>query len=380
MIERKFVIELQSRLKEKSPLMQFVIGPRQVGKTTGIEQLLKKYKKKYHYALVEGEFENNASWLRLEWQKASDLGDDTLLVIDEVQKIQDWGETLKSLWDSSLKNKRNIKCIFLGSSSLNLQKGLNESLAGRFEIINVPHWDFYESQQISPSLTLEHFLETGGYPKAYDYLKNSKRFKSYIKDSLVRNIIEKDILLNHNIKKPELFKQTIELLANYPSQEISYNKLLGQLQETGNVEIIKYYISIFESAFLVRTLQKYHSKATLTKASSPKILPTCGALVYALSYNPIEKGRLFEMAVGNELFGIVDHLYYWREENYEVDFVALFEKKLFAIEVKSGRKKQSKSLSIFMQKFPKAIPIIIDQDQFLKLTNKKEKFFDSFCN
>lgn len=378
MIERKFVKELLNRVKEKSPLMQFVIGPRQVGKTTGIEQLLKKYKKPHHYALVEGEFENSGSWLRIQWQMARDLGDGTLLVIDEVQKVHDWAETLKSLWDSSLKNKEKIKCIFLGSSSLNLQKGLNESLAGRFEIIYVHHWDFYESLKIVPTLTLERFLEVGGYPKAYDYLKNPKRFKSYIKESLVRNVIEKDILLNNNIKKPELFKQTIELLANYPSQEISYNKLLGQLQETGNVEIIKYYISIFESAFLVRSLQKYHAKATLTKASSPKILPTCGALVFALSFNPIEKGRLFEMAVGNELFDIVDQLYYWKEENYEVDFIALFDKKIFAIEVKSGRNKQSKSLSIFMEKFPKAIPVIIDQDQFLKLTTKKEKFFDNF--
>lgn len=378
MIERQFVQEVLARVQEKSPLMQFVIGPRQVGKTTGIEQLLTKYKKKYHYALVEGEFENSGSWLRLQWQLARDLGEGTLLIIDEVQKIHDWAETLKSLWDNHLKNKEQIKCIFLGSSSLNLQKGLNESLAGRFEIVYVHHWDFHESLKIAPSLTLEYFLEIGGYPKAYAYLKNPKRFKSYIKDSLVRNVIEKDILLNNNIRKPELFKQTIELLANYPAQEISYNKLLGQLQETGNVEIIKFYISIFESAFLVRSLQKYHAKATLTKASSPKILPTCGALVFALSFNPIEKGRLFEMAVGNELFNIVDQLYYWKDENYEVDFIALFNKKLFAIEVKSGRKKQSKSLNFFIKKFPKAIPIIIDHDQFFKLTTKKEKFFDAF--
>ncbi len=378
MIIRQFVDELLSRIQEKSPLMQFVVGPRQVGKTTGIEQLLKKYKKKYHYALVEGEFEHNGTWLRLQWQKARDLGPNSLLVIDEVQKVHDWAETLKSLWDISLKNKDHMKCIFLGSSSLNLQKGLNESLAGRFEVIHVHHWDFNESLKISPDLSLERFLEIGGYPKAYEYLKNPKRFKTYIKESLVRNIIEKDILLNNNIKKPELFKQTIELLSNYPSQEISYNKLLGQLQETGNVEIIKYYISVFESAFLVRSLQKYHAKATLTKASSPKILPTCGALVYALSVNPIEKGRLFEMAVGNELFGIVDQLYYWKEENFEVDFIALIDKRIFAIEVKSGRNKNSKSLNVFMKKFPNTTAIVIDQDQFLKLTAKKEKYFDNF--
>jgi len=378
MIERFFVSEILDRINEKSPLMQFIIGPRQVGKTTGIEQLLAKYKKKYYYALVEGEFENDGNWLRLQWQKTQDLGTGSLLVIDEVQKIKDWAETLKSLWDNSLKSKKPVKCIFLGSSSLNLQKGLNESLAGRFEKIYVSHWDFQESLSLAPNLTLEKYLEIGGYPKAYEYLNSLKRFKSYIKDSLVRNVIEKDILLNNNIKKPELFKQTIELLANYPSQEISYNKLLGQLQEGGNVEIIKHYISIYESAFLVRSLPKYYAKATLTKASSPKILPTCGALVYALSLNPIEKGRLFEMAVGNELFNIVDQLFYWKEENFEVDFVAIFNKKLYAIEVKSGRKKHSKSLEVFMKKFSKAIPVIIDQEQFISLTSKKENFFDKF--
>ena len=378
MIERKFVKEILDRINEKSPLMQFIVGPRQVGKTTGIEQLIKKYKKKYHYALVEGEFENDGNWLRLQWQKTLDQGIGSLLVIDEVQKIQDWAETLKSLWDNSIKNKKPIKCIFLGSSSLNLQKGLNESLAGRFEKIYVSHWDYQESILLAPYLTFDKFLEIGGYPKAYDYLKNPKRFKTYIKDSLIRNVIEKDILLNNNIKKPELFKQTIELLANYPAQEISYNKLLGHLQESGNVEIIKHYISIYESAFLVRSLPKYHAKATLTKASSPKILPTCGALVYALSINPIEKGRLFEMAVGNELFDIVDQLFYWKDENFEVDFIALLDKKVYAIEVKSGRKKHSKSLEVFMKKFPKAISVLIDQEQFISLTNKKESFFDKF--
>ena len=139
---RKLDIQVRELLDSTPAVV--LIGSRQVGKTTGIEQLLKKYKKKYHYALVEGEFENNGSWLRLQWQVARDLGDGALLVIDEVQKVHDWAETLKSLWDSSLKNKEKIKCIFLGSSSLNLQKGLNESLAGRFEISYVHHWDFLQ--------------------------------------------------------------------------------------------------------------------------------------------------------------------------------------------------------------------------------------------
>lgn len=378
-IELPFVAELLVRLQEPTaaaPLMQFVIGPRQVGKTTGVEQVIQRYKGPVHYKLVEGELQPNASWLRLEWQRAQGLGQDALLVIDEVQKIENWPEALKSLWDESRKSKKPLKCVFLGSSSLNLQKGIHESLTGRYELTRVFHWDLSESRKLVPNLSIEDFLYYGGYPGSYQFLKQPARFQSYIRDAIVKNVIEKDILLNHTVKKPALFKQCAQLLASYPAQEISYTKLLGQLQESGNVELVKYYLQLLEGAFLFLGLQKYSPKATLKRSSSPKILPLCPALVEALSEEEIAEGRLLEMAVGAKLNEIADNVYYWREGPFEVDFIARIGKKFFGIEVKSGRRKHSESLDVFIAKNRKFHGLIIDRGEFERLSTQGRSFFE----
>jgi predicted AAA+ superfamily ATPase len=375
-VELPFVSELLERLKEDRPLMQFVIGPRQVGKTTGIEQVLKKYSGPSQYKLVEGELNPDVSWLREQWQKALSKGPETLLVIDEVQKIENWAEALKSLWDESRKNKKYLKCIFLGSSSLNLQKGIHESLTGRYEMIRVFHWDLVNSRKLIPTMSLIEFLRFGGYPGSYQFFKQKDRFQAYIKDAIVNNVIEKDILLNHTVRKPALFKQCAQLLASYPAQEISYTKLLGQLQEGGNVELIKYYMQLLEGAFLFKSLQKYSPKAILKKSSSPKVFPLCPALVEVLSEEEVPRGRLLEMAVGMKLNEIADHLYYWREGSYEVDFIVTIDKKLYAVEVKSGKKKHSQSLEVFIDKNKKIKRVYIDEEEFERLSTKGRRFFE----
>ncbi len=371
---REFVKIIENRMMEHHPLMQFVIGPRQVGKTTGVEMFLKKYKGPVIYELVEGDLNQNQSWLRLQWQKAISLGNDSLLVIDEIQKIDNWAEVIKSLWDSGRKKKLTLKCIFLGSSSLTLQKGLTESLLGRYELIQVFHWSYSESKKICKNLSFDQYCRLGGYPKSYDFLSDAKRVSSYIRESIVRNAIEKDILLNHTIKKPGLFKQTAEILAAYPSKEVSYTKLLGQLQEGGNVELIKHYLSLFEGTFLFKAIPKF--VGVKSKLSSPKILVLGQALIYALCPVEIDKGYLFENLVGAELLKWVDELFYWREGDYEVDFVARVNKTLYAIEVKSGRSKHSKSLNVFLAKYKNIKHLIIDESEYNRLCVERDKFFN----
>lgn len=375
-IELPFVSTLLERLTEAKPLMQFLIGPRQVGKTTGIEQLIQKFDGPTHYQLVEGELNPDPAWLRLQWQKAVALGPESLLIIDEIQKVENWAEALKSLWDESRKNRISVKCVFLGSSSLNLRRGLNESLTGRYELTRAYHWDLAVSRKLVPAMSIETFLRFGGYPGSYRFLEDPDRLKSYVRDSIVKNVIERDILLNHTVKKPALFKQCAELLASYPAQEISFTKLLGLMQEGGNVEIVKHYLQLFEGAYLFSALGKYSPKATLKRSSSPKILPLCPALVEALSEEAIPEGRLLEVAVGSKLAEISDHLYYWRDGAHEVDFVAVLDKKIFAIEVKSGRRKQSQGLGQFVARSKKAIPVIIDKDQFESLAHDGKRFLE----
>ena len=193
--QREFVKIIKDRLSEAKPLIQFLLGPRQVGKTTGVETFLSRYKGAFVYEMVEADFNPGSSWIRLQWQKTLAKGPDSLLIIDEIQKIENWAETIKSLWDSTKKNKQQIKCLFLGSSSLNLQKGLSESLTGRYKMSPCHHWSYLESLKISSKLSIEEFYRKeefcrkGGYPKFYEFIKNEKKRHSFFINVLI-NIVE----------------------------------------------------------------------------------------------------------------------------------------------------------------------------------------------
>jgi hypothetical protein len=377
--ERPFVAQLEKRLSSDQSLIQVLVGPRQVGKTTGIRQLLDRYPSNNHYANADDLLVTDRTWLLEQWQKALLLGDGTLLVIDEVQKIQNWSETLKSLWD---KSPHKLRVVVLGSSSLQIQTGLTESLAGRFELTRIYHWTYTELKNAF-GYDLERFLLYGGYPGSVSYEDDFDRWYAYLKDSIVEAVIGKDILLNRKVGNPALFRQAFEILCRYPAQEISYTKLLGQLQDKGNTDLIKYYIELYAGAFLIYPLEKYSAKAWLTRSSSPKILISCPAL-YTMTEgphvleDPDRRGRIFELAVGAQLLQLSGSLFYWREKNVEVDFVYQHQGKLYAIEVKSGRRKSAKGLDAFMKHFPAASPVILTTDNFSQFSEDPKKFLAAF--
>lgn len=373
--ERSFVAQLEKRLLAEQPLIQVLVGPRQVGKTTGMRQLLARYPHNNHYANADDLLVTDRTWLLEQWQKARLLGDGTLLVIDEIQKIPNWSETLKSLWD---KNPSSLRVVVLGSSSLQIQTGLTESLAGRFEMTRVYHWTYAELKNAF-GYDLDRFLLYGGYPGSVSYEDEYDRWYAYLKDSIVESVIGKDILLNRKVGNPALFRQAFEILCRYPAQEISYTKLLGQLQDKGNTDLIKYYIELYAGAFLIHPLEKYSAKGWLTRSSSPKILISCPAL-YTMTEGPCvlddpeKRGRVFELAVGAQLLQLPGELYYWREKNAEVDFVYRYQGKLYAIEVKSGRRKSARGLEAFMKQFVDAIPVIVSPDNYPLFSDDPKRF------
>lgn len=366
-IKLSFVNDLEDSISSKNDLIQVIIGPRQVGKTTGVLQFLNKYSEiKYHYVSADGLVSQPTYWLEQQWDLLQSKTTEGILVIDEIQKVENWSEAAKKLWDNKKLKKNKTQMVLLGSSSIEIQKGLSESLTGRFQLHHVPQWNFAESKK-AYGLSFEEFLIYGGYPGSYVFLKDKVEWLKYIRESIVNTVIGRDILSLSRVKSPSLFKQSFELACSYGGQEISYTKLLGQLQDKGNVELIKHYLELFEGAFLIKCLFKYSSKKVLTKSSSPKILPLCQSL-YSITLDAdldlAQRGRAFEVAVGNELVRLPGHLHYWREGNYEVDYIYSFGKKLFAIEVKSGRKKNQKSLQNFKEKFPNAETILVEPNNF----------------
>lgn len=370
-IIRSFVKKLESRLKENLNFIQVIVGPRQVGKTTGLEQLIKKWTGPVKMVSADEMMFQPSGWLEMQWIAARAMGSGTLLVVDEVQKIPEWSSIVKMLYDAD-RRKRDLKVVLLGSASLQIQKGLSESLAGRYELIKVDHWSFTECEEAF-GWSLNEYLKFGGYPAAAELVNDINRWQSFIRDSIIEPVLLKDLLSLSNVNKPALFRQTFLLCLAYPAMELSYQKLLGQLQEAGNVSTMKHYLEIFESAFLLKTLQKFSGSEVRKRGSSPKILPLNTALIHAIhppqeiDDNPEWRGRVFECAVGAALLNQVDSLYYWRDGQYEVDFIAPFNGKIYAIEVKSSRIRKTGGLVKFIQRYPDAIPVIIDKKKGIKL-------------
>ena len=314
--------------------------------------MLEKHRGPSHYTSADDRLTVSNIWIQEEWQKALEKGPGTVLVIDEIQKIQNWAEAVKRLWDAERRAGSRVKCVLLGSSSLTLQRGLTESLTGRFELLPVHHWSYLETHKAFGD-TLDIYLRYGGYPAAHAYQNDYHRWFEYLKSSVVDTVIGQDILTQQTVAKPALFRQAFEILCGYPAQEVSFTTLLGQLHDRGNTDLVKHYLELYEGAFLFRGIPKYAGKIVRVKTSSPKIIPLSPEL-YTLAAGPRaiddsdKKGHVFEAVVGTDLLRISGgRVFYWRDGSQEVDYILSSEDRLFAMEVKSGRKRSAAGLVAF---------------------------------
>jgi predicted AAA+ superfamily ATPase len=362
-IDRDFQGLLEKRLREKLNNIQVLIGPRQVGKTTGVKRVLEGYSGPKHFASADSPAPHNAEWLSAQWNIARRLGDNAVLVIDEIQKVTNWAEATKALFDEH-REEKTLKVVFLGSASLSIQTGLISALAGRFELIKVPHWSFEECQRAF-GWHLDTFLNYGGYPAAAEFVNDFFRWQSFVRDSIVEPVIGRDISGLVRINNPSLFRQAFRLAMNYPAQVVSYQKFLGQLQERGNASTVKHYLELFESAFLIKRLEKFSGSQRISISSSPKIVPLAPALINSFASEksqldqPEWRGRTFESYVISQLLKLSGEFFYWADNKHEVDLVRRIGQRVIAYEIKSGTSQRIKSLHAFRKKFPDAESEII---------------------
>ncbi len=345
--------ELARRLKEPRRFIQVVSGARQVGKTTLALQVAERSKLPHHIASADEPTLRGAGWIESQWEQARLRTDrakrkGALLVLDEVQKVPHWAETVKRLWDEDTRQKTPVKTVLLGSAPLLIGRGLTESLAGRFEILHVPHWSFPEMRQAF-GWDLQQYIFYGAYPGAAPLIKQPSRWSRYILDSLIETTVARDVLLLSRIDKPALLRRLFELGCAYSAQILSYTKMTGQLQDAGNTTTLAHYLDLLAGAGMLSGLPKYAGDTARRRGSSPKFQVFNTALITAQSgLTQAEAladrefwGRLTESAVGAHLLNAAASgeckLFYWRERNCEVDFVVRRGRKLMAIEVKSGR-------------------------------------------
>lgn len=372
MMQRTYFQEIKNRVKEPRKFIQVLYGPRQVGKTTLIKQLLAEVEIPYLFATADDMIGADAVWLRKLWGQARMKHQqlhqtEFLLVIDEVQKITNWSETVKREWDMDTFDDLPIKVILLGSSSLLIQKGLTESLAGRFESLFIPHWSYSEMQEAF-GWTLEQYIWYGGYPGSASLVTDESRWKRYIKNSLIESSLSRDILMLTRVDKPALLRRLFEIGCSYSAQILSLSKVQGELMEKGNLTTLGNYLSLLEWAGLLCGLEKYAGDIIRKRSSKPKFQVFNNALLSAQSENNFAEtradgklwGRMVESAVGTHLLNLSytqDYqLYYWNENSQEVDYVLQKGSKLVAIEVKSGKDATNDGMAVFDKKFhPRAL-------------------------
>ena len=398
--EREQASTLLGRLDEAPERLICITGPRQTGKTTMVRQALARIDRPFRYLAVDepapqtlrtlladdgGIFtapddfttsltgERDERWLVREWERArveaerSERG--FVLVVDEVQKIPDWSEAVKGLWDADRRHGHRLHVVLLGSAPLLMQRGMTESLAGRYETIRLAHWSFAE-MSAAFDFDLASYVFFGGYPGAAPLVGEEDRWRAYVVDAIVEPNIERDILAMQRVDKPVLLKRLFEVSAEYSGQILSLTKMLGQLQDAGNTTTLTRYLDLLANAGLIAGLSNFAGSAHRRRASIPKLNVLNTALMSALSGYTFEEakadrsfwGRLVESAVGAHLFnsGIPElRLHYWRHRSREVDFVLSRGPRLAAVEVKSGaRRTRLSGLEGFGEQFGGAATIL----------------------
>jgi predicted AAA+ superfamily ATPase len=388
MYQRPLFQLIKTRMVEPRRFIQVVAGPRQVGKTTLVTQVMKQVPFPAHYATADGLVTGGSVWIKEQWDFARIRQEQNpsvsfLLILDEIQKVENWSETIKREWDADSLNGIPVKVLLSGSSRLLLQQGLSESLTGRFEMIYAGHWSFSEMHSAF-DINLNQYIWFGGYPGSAGIMDDEVRWKQYISDSIIETSISKDILMLTRVEKPALLRRLFEFGCSYSGQVFSYTKMLGQLVASGNTTTLSHYLELLSQAGLLAGIEKFSLNETRQRSSSPKFQIFNTALISAQRYEsytellnqPAQWGRLVESAVGAHLVNhaLTDRIEvnYWRDRNDEVDFVIQKNGKVIGLEVSSGEGHKRKGMDAFQKRFqPHRILLIgktgMPLNEFLKI-------------
>lgn len=378
MYKRSIYDTIIKRLNEQRMFIQVVMGPRQIGKSTVVRQVLDDLKKPYLFFTADTIPSTSPTWISQCWASArlqmrTMQQEELILVIDEIQKLKNWSEYVKKEWDADSLDRLNLKVVLLGSSRVLLEKGLAESLMGRYEEIRMSHWSYREMQEAF-GMSLEQYIYYGGYPGAAPLINDEERWANYVNGAIIDATINKDILMDSPISKPALLRQTFELSVAYSGKILSLTKMLGALQDAGNTVTLAGYLNLLGDSGLVTGLQKFSMDVARKRASIPKYQVFNNALLSVQSGLTFQEavsdskqwGQIFESAIGayivSEAFVHRFEVYYWRDGNDEVDFILKKNKKIVALEVKSNGESQTTGMERFCKLFHPTASFIVGEN------------------
>lgn len=342
-MNRIFPENLSKNLQNPHDLIQVFSGPRQVGKTTTAHRYLDgPYT---HFVSADLPTPPTAALIEEEWRKARLIpSPQRTLVLDEIQKIPRWSEVVKKLHDEDRAGNVSLRVVILGSSAILIEKGLAESLTGRYEIRHFPHWTFPECRSAFGA-SLADYARIGGYPKAYDFREDPERLENYLQNGIIEPSLGRDILSLHAVDKPALLRQLFWYVSRLPARLVSYQKILDHLQDRGNSATLVHYAELLCQAFLIVPIFKFSRTPHRTKRSIPKWIFPNPALISQGERSGGAKDFVFENIIGAHLLNLTFgrplwQVHYWRERDHEIDYILTFEDRpMLAIETKSGRKR-----------------------------------------
>jgi predicted AAA+ superfamily ATPase len=373
MINREIIDLIEKRLGDQKVIV--LLGPRQVGKTT----LLKKHFSTENTLWLNGDdadTRNQLSNQSTTWIKQLVSGHDRL-IIDEAQRIENIGVTLKIIYD----NLSGIKVIATGSSSFELANQINEPLTGRKWEFRL--WPISTSEMIKhyslleETRLLEHRLVYGWYPDVINNPGDEKELLNTLSDSY----LYKDILTWEHIKKPQKLELLVQALAFQIGQEVSYHEL-GQITGLDN-ETVERYISLLEKAFIIFRLPSLSRNLRNELKKSRKIYFYDVGIRNAVikNWNPIS----LRQDVGSlwENFLIVERLkyksyhsvfsndYFWRTHaQQEIDFIEDYNGTLHAFEFKWNEKKKGSFSKSFTQAYPNHELLTVNRSNYLEFIQR----------
>jgi uncharacterized protein len=395
---------LAQRLEENPSRIQILAGPRQVGKTTVVRQVLNKRPFASYYSVavdnprsgflstvapynpppssgLDSEFEAS-NWLTNHWIEATNQAEQWtknpafnssklpfVFVVDEIQLVPQWSTLIKGLWDAMQNSDQKMHVLLLGSAPLLVQKGLSESLTGRYELLRASHWSFTEMNDAF-DFTLDEYIYFGGYPGSAGLIRDEQRWRAYVVDALIQPSIEKDVLAMERVDKPALLRQLFELGCEYSGQIVALDKISKSISQ-GHVLTLARHLILLSQAGLLTGLYKFAKQGIRQRASPPKFQVLNNALMSASSSYTFDQaksdrghwGRLVESAVGAHLVNLSKpnaSVHYWRDDDAEVDFVIDLRDRLLALEVKSGSKTSwHTGLNTFKERYPESKQAII---------------------
>lgn len=396
--ERPQVARLIERLTDDKapPLIVAVTGPRQSGKTTIVQQALRKVarlglrgryvalddpeaRRQTSVSATEGAVAippspHDTDWLVSVWRRArhhaatSDRG--FVLVLDEIQYVENWSTTVKGLWDADRRAGVPLRVVILGSAPWHLLTGMGESLAGRFMPLSVRHWSLSEMAEAF-DYSLQEYLFYGGYPGAAPFTSGPGEWRSYIAHSILAPIFERDLLARTRVQRPSVMRQLVDVAPEYSGQIVKPEHLAGRLRGAGSARTIAHYVNLLADAGIMTGLPNYSGSAVGRASSNPKLIVLNSSLMTARSGYSFEEarsdrtfwGRIVETAVGAHLHNTLEtsmHLAYWRDGHHEVDYVLFQGPHVLGIEVKSRRWRGSlPGLTAFGKRFPRAGTLLV---------------------